>query len=278
MLRANSFFRSKVIRQLSGALVFSIVGRLLQVLLAILLTRELGVVQYGVFVLIYATAQILQQISSLGIPVASMRVIPEYLEENKSSYLRGFLLFSILAILFTTVILATLLLLLSIYFEWSIYKYTNVVQFWAVLFGLTALQLKKRQFSTVDRNAEGVFWEIVFPFLIVNFVIMIVGIQNIFSLLSLLGCSFLSSFAIASLRLRWNLSGIDRAYLIGNWIKHSLPFLLSFGARDLMNRVDVLVLAPIAGVGQVGLYTAAFKIVFLITFPQNILNLSLIHI
>ncbi len=275
MNRLTSKF-SKFSQQLFGTFVFTSGGRILQLLLAALLSRSLGVQGYGLYIVIYAVAQVCQQPTSLGLPISSLKIITQHRNDNQISHLRGFLLFSKLTILGSSLVITIFLYLVCDLFDCSTLKKVDFFHFWSVLLGLSMLQLVKRQFSTLELTPEGSFWEVVFPFIVLNILVVSTNPESTNSVFALLSISLSSSVVISLLRLRSMFASVHPPaklqFAPRVWLKQSLPFLLSFGARDMMNRVDVLILAPIAGLTQVGLYSAAFKMVYLISFPQNILN------
>lgn len=251
------------------------IGRVAQLALAIVITRLHGVESYGLFVLILASVLMLQHPVSLGLPTASMKFIPDYLETNQPALLRGFLRFSNLSILSTSCFAILGIYIFSTLVDWSVLDQISLIVFFLLLLSITFLQLKKRQLAALGRAAEGAFWEVVFPYISLISILSIVRDTQVNEVLYIFSLIISCSAIMASWRFRKAIKsdlpdGIT-TYDARHWLKTSFPFLLTFSARDLMNRVDILLLAPLVGLTQVGLYSAAFRVIYLITFTQNIL-------
>lgn len=58
---------------------------------------------------------------------------------------------------------------------------------------------------------------------------------------------------------------------MGMWMSVSLPLIMGISAKILMNRADTVMLGPLSTFDQVGYYGAAFRLTYLLTFPQVVL-------
>lgn len=269
------FLNSAVIKQLTSTFAVTAVGRVAQLALAILITRLHGVEGYGLFVLVLASVLMLQHPVSLGLPIASMKFIPDYLETDRLPLLRGFLRFSSMSIFATSSLAIFAIFIFDLLVNWSVLEQINLMVFFLLLVSVTTLQLKKRQLATLGRAAEGAFWEVVFPYVILIVVLGIMRNAQVNQVLYIFSLIIFCSAVLASWRfhkaIQTDLPHGAKTYDVRHWLKTSFPFLLTFSTRDLMNRVDILLLAPFVGLAQVGLYSAAFRVIYLITFSQNIL-------
>ena len=81
---------------------------------------------------------------------------------------------------------------------------------------------------------------------------------------------------LASLLIRRSLAAPVRAavpaYAMRGWLRFAVLAMMGVSAKLLMNKADVLMLAPLSTLDQVGYYGAAFRLTYALTFPQVVLS------
>jgi O-antigen/teichoic acid export membrane protein len=73
-------------------------------------------------------------------------------------------------------------------------------------------------------------------------------------------------------RLPENLREYPPQYEMREWMSVSLTLLLARSARLLLSRLDVILVSTLAGLAQAGLYGAALRATYILTFPQFVLQ------
>ena len=95
----------KTFRQvIIGVLSVSLVGKLLQVLLAISIARLLQPESYGIYALAVALSYVLVRFTNLGWPVTVNRLLPQFYAENNIDAFKGVLLSAVFTVTAATAV------------------------------------------------------------------------------------------------------------------------------------------------------------------------------
>jgi O-antigen/teichoic acid export membrane protein len=91
-------------------------------------------------------------------------------------------------------------------------------------------------------------------------------------LASLVGATFGALLVHKAMPEQINARGLASRYSIGAWLGAALPMMLGMSSRLILNRTDILLLAPLSSMEEVGYFGAAMRLTYALTFPQVILN------
>lgn len=241
--------------------------------LAIILARRLGPADYGVFTYTTGLAGLLAQFAGLGWPTLMNRLIPGFVRDGNWPQLRGLVRAGDVIVIGLSLVVAALLWGLSPLAQ----DLSHGVALSAVLLPAFALAiLRRQQLAAVKRSSLGLLFDQGFGSIFVAIVILVVGTLSIdatiwgFALATLGGC------LIATIVFRSRLPADTwRARSEVKWVAWSaiaFPMVIGLSAKLLMNRTDILLLAPLSDLHETGLYGAAFRITYLLTFPQVVLT------
>ncbi|HEY8596432.1 MAG TPA: polysaccharide biosynthesis C-terminal domain-containing protein [Devosiaceae bacterium] len=265
-------------RRLSTSFLVAVIGRLMQLAMTVLLARQLGTAGYGTFAFALGVATIAAQFGSLGWPALAMRRLPEYLVGNNLGLLRGFLRAGTVAVL-TGGTAVAMLLWAGSNLPGARETATGLGLAAAMILPMALRLLRRGELAGLHRPASGLaFDEIIAPGAVAAVALILPfadagGVAMIYVAGSLIGIC-IATVAVAgaippaakSERPKMN---------TGLWITAALPLLLGLSSRALMSRTDLIMLAPLSNMEQVGLYGAAMRMTYVLTFPQVVLMTAL---
>lgn len=274
--RSARLARSAVGAALAGTFGVAILSRLALLVMAVILARDLGPRGYGIFVFATGVAALLAQLAAFGWPALTNRLMPAYQNQQDWSHLRGFLNAGDRVVGGLSVIASVVLVLLGLYtdlFSDDMSKGLLLSVLIVVPFALT--RLRKQQLAAVGRPALGIFYDETLGPIIVVLVLLAAGLPDVTGAMAVYGAGSLLAVLLATLafRRKWpsEIRAVQPAYLVATWMGMAMPIAVGLSSRMLMTKADVLMLAPLAGVEEVGLYGAAFRVTYVITFPQIVL-------
>ncbi|MEM1400677.1 MAG: lipopolysaccharide biosynthesis protein, partial [Pseudomonadota bacterium] len=268
--------KSQILRLFVSTFSVTVLARLTQLGLASVLGRAIGSEGYGVFVYALGLAALVQQVAGLGMPPMTLRFIPSYLQENKHALAKGFLITSEIILILTTLI-ATLAVL-------GVVKFAPLRPELAAGLALGALvimprgllRLRNSQSTAIKRPGTGSFWELLAPNLLTLVFAFVAHYDAARPIVQFYAAAAVISFALATVgvyRRLWPRVGEKSAtFETGTWLKAGVPAMLSIAARNMINRVDIVLIAPLSNMQQVGLFGVSSQLSNLLTFPQFILN------
>lgn len=264
--------RSDAAARLAWSMAAAIVSRLGLLLLAIAVGRMLGPEEYGAFTFATGLAMFVAMLSTLGWPVLMNRLIPEMLRDRDWDALRGLRDAGDAVVIGASVLAAGLLLGISL-IENELSAGFLLAAVLIVPYATAAL--RRQQLAALRRPAIGLFFDQGFGALVATAFLLLFGVGSIVgaALVFAGGMVLGNLFTFIHVRrlLPRDVSAATRNVRFGAWMGMALPMLLGISSRQLMRRVDILMLAPMAGLYESGLYGAAFRITFLLSFPQMVL-------
>ena len=270
--------KSKMGRLYAGTFVMAVVTRLAALGMAVLLARQLGPAGYGQFAFALNAAALAAHFSGLGLPMLANKLFPQLQVQEQWAELKGFGRASEWITLGTSLVVASVLYGASFLSGMSAEIATGLALS-AILVVPTALRmLRRRQLASIRRPATGLFIDEGFAptFLIIS--LLVVGTLGLAFDLILFGLASLVAAIVGSVLIRRALPdqvkapGLTPHYAVGAWLGAALPMMLGTSSRLILNRTDVLLLAPLSSMEQVGYFGAAMRLTYVLTFPQMILN------
>jgi O-antigen/teichoic acid export membrane protein len=264
--------RSDAANRLAWSMAAAIVARFGLLLLAVAIGRRFGPTDYGAFTFATGVATFVAQFSVLGFPMLMNRLIPEMLRDRNWDALRGLRDAGDAVVVGFSLATASLLLAAA----------ASTVEY-GVSFVLSALlvvpfasaSLRRQQLAALRRPAAGLFFDQGFGALFAGIFLFVVGARSIIVAVVIFAAGKVAGNTITFFQVRRLLpaevSTAKREVHLKKWLTMALPMLAGTSSKLLMNRVDILMLAPLAGLYQSGLYGAAFRITFVLTFPQVVM-------
>ena len=242
----------------------------------ILLARWMGGFEYGIFVFVWVWVLILGGLAPLGMSTASIRFVPEYLEQNKAGLLAGLLRASRLLVLAvsTAVALAGLagLALFGDAVDPIYLIPASLILVCLPLYALVDIQ---------DGLCRGFGW--------IGLALVPPYILRPLTLLAALGCAVLLGFEATAVtaagaaiisawvsglmqwaafqwRVRRDVKPAVPVFQMRLWLVAALPMLLFQGFELFLQNTDILVLSRYAQPQEIAIYFAALKTIGLVSF------------
>lgn len=242
----------------------------------VLLARWMGSAEYGIFVFVWVWVLILGALAPLGLNVAMIRFIPEYLERSRLARLRG-VVWSGQAMSFAVGSLVTIIgLALLFIFPDGVdgpYKLPIFLALFCVpTFALTEVQ------DCIGRARSRMMLALVPPYILRPTLILVAMLVANWAGLEMCaataaGAALFATWATGLVQfiavrrdLRTLVDAGPQLYDLPLWLKTSFPILLITGFEVFLQNTDVLVISRYMTSSDVGLYFAALKTMSLITF------------
>lgn len=245
-------------------------------LMQIILGRQMGVKEFGIFSYALAASNILAVIAALGWPISITRFIAQYTEQKEWGLLKGSIQRANQSTLFLSLLIAVGLWLFT-YWRDIPESVVQSLRFAALLFPFYAfVRLRSGAFKGFLKvRASLILEQIILPILVITTVLLFSVKTVKTASVIYLSCTLLV-FLMGSM---WLLRTIPKeshlvqaAFDTKNWIMISIP--LVFGSLSLMvmSRVDVLVLGIVVGPEGTGLYSAAARMATMSAFVLGAAN------
>ena len=254
------------------ALTAGVVAGLSKFVLAILLARGLGPEDYGVFAFAIGAAMLTANVATLGWPNLFNRLLPAFLRDKDWGRIKGLRDCADLVIVTTLALAAIVLVLFSGLDE----KLRLGLTFAAMLVApLGLVMLRKQQLAALKRPAIGLLFDQGFAAIVVSAVVLITGIADLQTVVAMYVGATAIGVVITTVMVRHRLPDeigpAQRVAEVGKWFRTALPMAVGTLSKTLINRMDVLMLAPLASLHAVGIYGAAWRLTYVLTFPQVVL-------
>ncbi|WP_186767254.1 flippase [Devosia ginsengisoli] len=268
-------FRSRLAHIFAGTLLAGLVSRLLVLVMTIIMARQLSPDGYGVFTFATGTAMLIAQLAGMGWPALMSRLIPVFRIQQNWSALRALIRWGDAVVLMGSVA-AFLIVLAAIFtpgFDQSLQA--GLVLTLILIFPASLMVSRRAQLAGARRPAIGIIFAEALPAAAVILVALIGGLASALPAVATFGLAATVSavlstyvFRLAVPRETWQArpQGEPRA-----WMARALPLLLGNSSQQVMHRMDVVMLGPLSSLLEVGYFGAAFRLTYLMTFPQVVL-------
>ena len=267
--------RSRLARVFAGTLLAGLLSRLLVLAMTIILARQLSPDGYGIFTFATGTAALAAQFAGLGWPALMSRLIPTFRVQENWPALRALLRWGdaivLLGSLVAFILIATAMTLPG--FDQDLQAGLALT---LILLFPAALTLSRRsQLAGARRPAIGIALDEALPPAAVILVAAIAGLSEATPAVLTHGIAATVGAVLATWFFRRALPAETwQATPAGDprvWMAMALPLLMGVSSRLIMNRMDILMLGPLSSFHEVGYFGTAFRITYLMTFPQVIL-------
>ena len=268
----------KTFRQgIIGVLSVSLVGKLLQVLLAVSIARLLQPESYGIYALAVALSYVLVRFTNLGWPVTVNRLLPQFYAENNIDAFKGVLLSAVFTVTAATAVTTLGLVATPKVFDLS-QDSSNVAICVALIMPFLGFRVLLRNLlAALGSPRRGLSLEDVIPAAITLAVTGLLLLRNTsvspIDVATVFGAAGLCAVCIGGFWLRQRLpDGFERAtskVALKTWLKSSTTTMWGQAARMLVNRADLIMLGALSTLETTGLYAVALRLCQLLVLPSN---------
>jgi O-antigen/teichoic acid export membrane protein len=245
-------------------------------LMHVILGRELGPNGYGVFSLVMGFAMLVAQLCPLGWQTIITRLISQYSTESAWGLLKGAIMRSNQITIFNSIIASIIVVALSHWvvidqeIQYGLYLSSILIPFFA--FKL----LIRRQLVGLNKPKFGIFLDdAVAPLLMIATALTIgFGVaENViasYAGLVILICVY-GVFSVNN-ELPEQARGVKTEFKTKSWMSSALPATLALVSRIALNRIDILMIGPMIGVYEVGLYSTAQRLGYILLFMPMVIG------
>ena len=260
------------IKRISLAMAAGIVARLGLLALAVVVGRSLGATQFGAFTFATGLALVVGQLSALGWPALMNRLIPAFRESADWGALRGLLRSANFVILASSVGASLLIAAVAAFAG----ELRMPLLFGALLVPPFAFCILRRQQLAAFRKAHvGMLFDQGFGAIVTTLIFLALGGMALgatvftYAAATLAGTLFTAGMVH---RLAPSEAKVAAArYEIPAWLALGFPILVGMSSKLLLGKTDVLLLAPLSNLTETGLYGAAYRITYMLSFAQVVL-------
>jgi O-antigen/teichoic acid export membrane protein len=258
--------------KLAGPAGAAVLARGGQVALAFVMARALGVAGYGEFVFALGAAVLAGTLADFGWPNVVNRELPALIRKQSWELLRGLNRAATVCVTLFALACAAAMLVAAQYFA----HFALGLRMGALLAVPMALVLlRQQQLPAVDRATVGLLLDqgmAATAVLLVHLVhpLDTEGALAVYAVA--LALEVIVGSCIYRSRLPAEARGAAPQYRTREWLASGWAMFSSMLTRMLITRFDVLMVAPLAGLYQAGLFGSALRLTLLMTFPQYILQ------
>ncbi len=271
----SQLLKSRLARVFAGTFMMGMISRVLVLVMTIIVARQLSPDGYGIFTFATGTAALLAQFAGLGWPTLMSRLIPAYRVQQDWPSLRALIRWGD-TIVFTGALIAFVLVLVAMNIPGFDQELQAGLALTLILIFPAALTLSRRtQLAGAKRPVIGIIFDEALPPASVILVALLIGLTDAAPAIITFGIAASTGALLATYFFRralppetWQAqpAGQPRA-----WMFMALPLLMGMSSKLIMNRMDILMLGPLSSLTEVGYFGTAFRLTYLMTFPQVML-------
>lgn len=260
--------------------IVSLIARFGQLGVAVLVARLLQPAGYGVFTFATGVGLLGSRLAGLGWPILMNRFVPKYTVSKDWSLLRGLVRTADAVTLGAGVLSGLVCIMLAIWLGRESDFYLGLllgglllpVMAFRSLYRnlLAALKVPQRGIMVDELLPAGLMTVFLSGALVLGQGLSPGGVTLLYVLASTMAV-VIGGIWIRTLLPREMRSAQPR-YMLKAWTVTALPALVGSSARLLMNRADILMLAPLATMVDVGLYGAAMRVTYIQAAPVIVLS------
>lgn len=247
-----------------------VVGMVLLFGLHILLGNKLGSEQYGLLSFALSTTEIIAAIASLGLPIALLRFISQYQEEEDFRSLKGALILMPTVALLSSLIIAAAIWLL-LFFALESQSFSDGLRLTVYLLPVFVLgRIRSSLLQGFRKPIASILPDEILRPIILGTAVFLLGVNQASLVVALY---ILTSVSLAGLFLLWLYHNAVKALIrtaadfrIRDWIGTALPMAFGGISYIIMNRTDTVMLGFLEDMNTVGIYSVANRIAMLSQF------------
>jgi O-antigen/teichoic acid export membrane protein len=279
--------REKTRRDAMLAFAVRVLGAGLVYLSQIALARWMGSFEYGIFVLVWTLVLVLGGLSSLGLSLTTVRLVPEYRESGEEMLWRGLVRGTRLIALATSSAVSAL----GLGVIWLLHGAVDSTYAWPLSIALLCVPLYALM-DIQDGIGRGHGWidvalvppYILRPLMLLSAMAAIHALGYPLLAASAAGAAVIATWAAAIVqarlingRLRRAIAPGPRRYDVRRWLLSSLPLITIAGSELVLQNTDVLVISRYMTPEHVAVYFAAAKTMSLTMFVHYAVGSAVAH-
>ncbi|MGV8833389.1 MAG: polysaccharide biosynthesis C-terminal domain-containing protein [Devosia sp.] len=262
-------------RVFAGTFFVGSLSSVLILVMTIMLARQLSPDGYGTFIFATGTAALAAQFAGLGWPALMSRLIPTFRVQENWPALRALLRWGD-AIVLLGALAAFILIAIAMMLPGFNKDLQAGLALTLILIFPAALTLSRRnQLAGARRPAIGIVLDEAMPPAAVILVAAVIGLSDAapavltYAIAATIGATLATYFFRRALPAQtWTATPVGEPKV---WMAMALPLLMGVSSRLIMNRMDILMLGPLSSLLETGYFGTAFRITYLMTYPQVIL-------
>lgn len=258
--------------RLSRVMGSGLISRAAQLALMVIVARRLGPTDYGLFIFAIGTSAVAGMLGNLGWQFAFNRFFAIARRQADKSELRGLMRASGGMSLAGSLVAASVLVVAGML--------TEELGFGLIAAGVLAIPyagmlLRRQQLAGTGQPATALMLDQGLASLVLLAVVLSYR-ASLGEMLAVYGGALLAGNLGAAWLVRRKLpAGLSEAparYDWRTWIRVSLTLMQARMAKMLLSRIDVVLLPVLASLTAAGIYGAAYRVTYLLTFPQFVLQ------
>ncbi|NIZ10951.1 polysaccharide biosynthesis C-terminal domain-containing protein [Pseudooceanicola sp. HF7] len=274
VLRAK--LRGQFLRAFAGSMAVAIPARFAQLGMAVLLARRFGPEGYGLFTYALGLGLLAGRLGGLGWPTLVTRFIPSYVAGQDWNGLKG-LLRAAYPVAITAALICSVLLVALAYGLGPEHKLFTGLVLGAILIPMMSLRsLVRNMLAGYRRPSVGIAVDELLPPLLICLLVVVLNIQSASTAVYAYAISSLIAVGYGLFCMKGShpaeLAQAAPHYRMRLWMGIALPALVGMSAKLIMNRTDVIMIAPLSTLEEVSLYGVALRVTFVQTFPLVVLS------
>lgn len=253
-------------------------------LIGILLARNLGPSNYGVYSLIISLVTLFVMVACLGLPTIALKESASLLVKEKWALLKGMLSFSLFFVfIFSLGVIIVGYLIKDIFPSLSSAEARVAFYFGLILVPILSL------INVMSNTLRGlhiiapsqlviITKQLVFLLIIISIFIYISNVTVDHIVLSNVTASLLSMILVVIFLIKnypEKLMNVKPVYEIKYWLFSAIPLFLIAGIQIINNRADILMLGAMTSSYEVGIYDVAMRGAELLVFFVIVFNISI---
>lgn len=257
---------------LARVMTSAVVMRGAQLALSIIVGRKLGPTDFGVFIFATGGAMVAGTIGAMGWQLSFNRFFALHRREIDLSRLHGLMIASSRSVLAGTVAVGLVMVAASVFDQTARIGLAAAAVI-GVPYGF--MMLRRQQLMGTRQPAlallldEGLAAAVL---LVALLLVRLTLIEMLAIYFAAMVAGNLGATVLLRRRLPPDLTAAAPQYELAMWIRSSLSLLVGQSARLVLSRLDVLLVPALAGLTQAGLYGAALRVSYMLTFPQFLLQ------
>lgn len=278
MSRLKRLLRSDTGKLMVPSFAIAFAARLMQLAMAVLAARILLPEGYGIFTFALGVGLLGGRIGALGWPMLMNRFIPRYTVDQKWRLLRGFIRAAHGVIFVSGLTVSALCIATALWLGPESHLYLGMLLGGILLPIMSFRALYRNILAALRLPQNGILIDELLPATLMTACLLVLLGQSI-APHTAIGLYIAASVIAVGFGAMWirrklppEIAAVEAEYSMVSWMRTALPALVGTSSKLLMNKTDVLMLAPLATMADVGLYGAALRVTAVQTAPVAVLS------
>ncbi len=282
MTRLRALMSTSIAKAFKRSFVASFLSRFAQVAMSVLAARLLAPEGFGIFTFATGLALLGGRIGSMGWPTLMQRFIPRYDLAQDWAMLRGLVRAANLLMAGTALIVGAGLIAIAYALGPQHELFSGFLLGGVLLPVMSYRALYRNLLAALKAPQLGIMVDEMIPALGMTLVLLVPFLLP-YKFISTPLQATLVYFAASAVAVFFGYYWLGRnlptpardarpSYALRMWILTALPAMVGMSAKLLMNKSDVLMLAPLSNLAEVGYYGAALRLTYIQTAPVIVLS------